>query len=72
MYKFPSSFALPLLLVCLAGCSDAGNAPAASTADSIKIINREQDSQADRCKNGYSDGCNKERAIAEFKKATGQ
>lgn len=73
MYKLPSIFALPLiLLVCLNGCSDARNAPAASTADSLKIINQEQDSQADRCKNGYSDGCNKERAIADFKKATGQ
>ena len=41
-------------------------------ADNLKIISREQDIQADRCKNGYSDGCEKERAIAEFKKVTGQ
>ena len=89
MYKFPSIFALPLLLLAgLSGCSGGGgNSPAASTtpsttqlapvspgpmADSIKTINHEQDSQADRCKNGYSDGCDKERALAEFKKATGQ
>ncbi|MBC7857976.1 MAG: hypothetical protein H7Z39_04190 [Burkholderiaceae bacterium] len=46
--------------------------PTARTESSIEILNREQDSQAERCKNGYSDGCDKERSLAEFKRATGQ
>lgn len=41
----------------------------APTSSSMDIINHEQDIQAARCKNGYSDGCEQERAIAAIKKA---
>lgn len=37
-----------------------------------KALSTEQDRQAEHCKNGYSEGCDKERAISEFKRAAGQ
>lgn len=50
-----------LLTLAIAGCGPAPSKPASYYAD------QEQAVQADRCKNGYSQGCDLEKAMATIR-----